>query len=104
MAAEAESPRLRKLMELARWHDEWSERHVEDRRFRPGEHAGPDSDYAVHHIDVDPSADAEAEFMMRAREILGLDPRTGLPVDPPQDPPQDAPNEPSHGRGADDGR
>jgi hypothetical protein len=83
MAAEAESPRLRKLMELARWHDEWAKRHTDDGQFRPEEHPDPDSDYNVHHIDVDPSPDAEAEFMMRAREIMGLDPRTGMPVTPP---------------------
>lgn len=83
MAAEAQSPRLRKLMELARWHDEWAKRHAEDGQFRPEQHPDPDSDYHVHHVDVDPSADAEAEFMMRAREIMGLDPVTGRRVPPP---------------------
>ena len=81
MAAEDESPRLRKMMELARLHDEWARTHADDAGFRPDEHAGPDSDsdsdYNLHNVDVDPSAEAEREFMTRARQIMGLDPRTG---------------------------
>lgn len=75
-----ESPRLRKLMELAKWHDEWSAAHENDGDFRPEEHPRAGSDYNVHHIDVDPSGAAEAEFMMKASKIMGLDPETGLPT------------------------
>ena len=85
MSTENESPRLRKMMELARWHDEWAKTHADDAAFRPDQQSAPGSDYNVHNVDVDPSADAEHEFMMRAREIMGLDPETGRRTRPPED-------------------
>jgi hypothetical protein len=81
----AGSPRLRRMMELARWHDEWAARHAGDAEFRPDAHPGPDSDYNVHNVDVDPSAEAEREFMAGARRIMGLDPVTGMRPAPPED-------------------
>jgi hypothetical protein len=75
-----DSPRLRKLMAVARWHDEWARKHADDGDFRPEEHPEPHSDYAVHHLEVDASPEVEAEFMLKAREIMGLDPQTGLPM------------------------
>ncbi len=76
MALRMDPERRRKLEALSRLHDEWSERHGATAAFRPDEH--PDSDYNLHHVDVDPAPDAEREFLRRAREIMGLDPDSGL--------------------------
>jgi hypothetical protein len=78
MALEMSPDRRRRLEELGRLHSEWVARHVASTPFRPD---GADSDYNVHHVDVEASADAEREFMRRAREIMGLDPETGLWTD-----------------------
>jgi hypothetical protein len=63
--------RRRMLEELAAWHDEWQAKHdVEDVEFVPEDAADqPERKY--------PSAEAEREFMHRARQILGQDPETG---------------------------
>ena len=68
MAPESDSDRDAKLAELSRWHT------------KPEENTEY-SDYNLHYVDVEASAEAEDEYMMRAREIMGLDPVTGLPVD-----------------------
>ena len=66
--------RRRRLVELARWHDEWQRRHgVDDVEFTPEDAA----DHPERHY---PDAAAEREFVHRAREILGQDPETGRPA------------------------
>jgi hypothetical protein len=63
--------RRRMLMELAAWHREWQTRHdVDDVEFVP-------EDAADHPERKYPTAEAEREFMHRAREIMGQDPETG---------------------------
>ena len=80
MAPETDAERQRVLSELSRWHAEWVEKHEKTTPFRArGEH--PVSGLNLHYVDLEASAEAEAEFMMRAREIMGLDPVTGLPVE-----------------------
>jgi hypothetical protein len=71
--------RRRKLLELAAWHREWSAKHADRTPYRP--EGDDDSDYNLHHVDLDADPDAEAEFMHRAREIMGLDPETGRRVE-----------------------
>jgi hypothetical protein len=80
MAPESDSDRDAKLAELSRWHTEWVEKHEPTTPFKPEENTEY-SDYNLHYVDVEASAEAEDEYMMRAREIMGLDPVTGLPVD-----------------------
>ncbi|HKT03696.1 MAG TPA: hypothetical protein VJT31_29565 [Rugosimonospora sp.] len=71
MALQMDPERRRKLMELARWHDEWQAKHgVDDVEFVP-------EDAADHPERGYPTAEAEREYMHRAREILGQDPETG---------------------------
>ena len=71
MALQMDPERRRRLMELARWHDEWQDRHgIDDVEFAP-------EDTAADPARAYPTAEADREFMHRAREILGQDPRTG---------------------------
>jgi hypothetical protein len=79
MALQMDPERRRKLEALSRLHDEWETQYAKDAEFRPEQHPEGDSDYNVHHVDVDPPADAEREFMHRAREVMGLDRETGFP-------------------------
>jgi hypothetical protein len=68
--------RRRRLMELARWREEWQTKHdVDDVEFAPQD-AGTDPDRKY------PSPEAEREFIRRAREIMGQDPDTGLYREP----------------------
>lgn len=71
MALEMDPERRRKLMELARWHDQWQTEHQVD----DAEHVPEGADSAEHRRP--PSPEAEREFMTKAREIMGLDPETG---------------------------
>ncbi len=76
MALRMDPERRRMMMELAAWHREWQARHdVDDVEFVPEDAADqPGSRY--------PSAEADREFMHRAREILGQDPETGRYLEP----------------------
>jgi hypothetical protein len=70
VALQMDPERRRKLMELARWHDQWQAEHqVDDAEFVP---EGADSERRRP-----PTPDAERDFMARAREIMGLDPESG---------------------------
>jgi hypothetical protein len=62
--------RARRLRELAEWHDEWVSKWADRAGFRP-EGRKPDSDYNLHHVDLDAPAEAQEEFYRRAREIMG---------------------------------
>ncbi|SHN03214.1 hypothetical protein [Cryptosporangium aurantiacum] len=64
---------FRRMAELAELHYEWSRRHAAAAELKRNS-AG---DYSVHHLDVDPPAGADDEFIRRAREIEGYDPDTG---------------------------
>ncbi|MGA8112315.1 MAG: hypothetical protein WCA46_01495, partial [Actinocatenispora sp.] len=81
MAARMDPERARKLQALAAWHREWSEKHADTADFRPEGYPDAESDYNLHHVDVHPDPAAEAEFMTRARQIMGLDPETGRSLD-----------------------
>ena len=63
---------VRRMSELAAMHREWTLRHADA---EPKSSDAPD--YSVHHVDVDPPAGAEDEFVRRARQIEGCDPETG---------------------------
>lgn len=65
---------------LSSWHSEWERRHAASTPFRPELHPGED-DYNLHYVDLEASAEAQREFTVRAREILGQDPETGQAVD-----------------------
>jgi hypothetical protein len=72
--------RQERLQALGRWHAEWSAKHAGSTPFRPGEHPG-EEDYNLHYVDLEASPEAEREYTVRAREIMGLDPETGERVD-----------------------
>ena len=75
MALRMDPERSRRLMELARWHDEWQQRHgVDDTEWTPEGATAEDRKRS-------PSPEAEREYMTRAREIMGLDPETGHRVE-----------------------
>ena len=61
----------RRLRELAAWHDEWVAKWADRAGFHSAEHPKPDSDYNWHHVDLDAPPEAEEEFYLRAREIMG---------------------------------
>ncbi|WP_229071629.1 hypothetical protein [Actinoplanes sp. DH11] len=65
---------------LGAWHGEWQRRHAGSTPFRPELHAA-DPDYNLHHVDLEASSEADHEFLVRAREIMGLDPETGAAID-----------------------
>ncbi|GIE84748.1 hypothetical protein [Actinoplanes regularis] len=69
-----------RLGELAGWHSEWQGRHAGSTPYRAEEHPD-DEDYERHHVDVEASAEAETEYTAKARQIMGLDPKTGRRVD-----------------------
>lgn len=70
MALEIHPERRRKLMELARVHDEWQARHgIDDADFTP--------DGASSGRRRTPTPEQEWELERRTREILGQDPDTG---------------------------
>ncbi|WP_204299652.1 hypothetical protein [Actinoplanes campanulatus] len=72
--------REERLRVLSAWHAEWERKHAATTPFRPDLH--PDKpDYNLHHVDIDASSEADWEYTRRAREIMGLDPETGLRVD-----------------------
>lgn len=66
--------RRRRLVALGDLHREWSAKHQQrttaafDASDRPDE-----SDYNLHHVDVDASGAAEDEFHAQARRIMGID-------------------------------
>lgn len=66
-----------RLRAVGSWHAEWERKHAATTPFRPERHA-PDSGYNLHHVDVDASPEADWEYIRRSREIMGLDPETGL--------------------------
>jgi hypothetical protein len=66
--------------QLGQWYDEWSAKHEPTTPFRPEEHP-EDDDYNLYHTFYDADAEAFSELMTRSREISGLDPETGLPVE-----------------------
>lgn len=71
MALKMDPERRRMMMELAAWHRKWQAKHdVDDTDLVP-------EDAADHPERRYPSAEADREFMYRAREILGQDPETG---------------------------
>ncbi|MBW6436339.1 hypothetical protein KZ829_21605 [Actinoplanes hulinensis] len=72
--------RAERLRALSAWHAEWERKHAATTPFRPELHPG-ESDYNLHHVDVDASPEADREYTLRAREIMGLDPETGLRLD-----------------------
>ena len=72
--------REQRMAALGSWHSEWVRRHAATTPFRPELHAGED-DYNLHHVDLDASPEAEHEYTVRAREILGKDPETGETID-----------------------
>ncbi|MEV4843014.1 hypothetical protein AB0K20_07320 [Micromonospora matsumotoense] len=70
MAMNVDPERQRRLRELAELHARWQATHqVDDVDFTP---EGADSTHRRS-----PSAQAQREYMRRAREIMGLDPDTG---------------------------
>ena len=70
----------RRQRALSAWHAEWTRKHAGTTPFRPDLH--PDKpDYNLHHVDVDASPEADWEYTRRAREIMGLDPETGLHIE-----------------------
>jgi hypothetical protein len=69
-----------RLRALATWHEEWERRHADTTPFRPELHAD-DPDYNLHYVDLEASPEAQREFNRRSREIMGLDPDTGIWID-----------------------
>lgn len=69
-----------RLRALSRWHAEWERKHTATTPFHP-ERFPDDPDYNLHYVDVEASPEADWEYTVRAREIMGLDPETGLAVD-----------------------
>jgi hypothetical protein len=69
-----------RLAALSSWHAEWQRKHEASTPFRPELHTGAE-DYNLHSVDLEASTEAEREFTMRAREIMGLDPVTGAKID-----------------------
>lgn len=67
--------RVRRLQELGDWHREWTARHASQAAFRPDEHPKQDSDYNLHHVDLDAPVEALDEFHARARQIMGINAR-----------------------------
>jgi hypothetical protein len=65
--------RVRRLTELGEWHRDWQARNADAAAFRPGDHPKRDSDYNVHHVDLDAPVEAQGVFHRGAREIMGLD-------------------------------
>ncbi|GAA3805454.1 ADP-ribosylglycohydrolase family protein [Amycolatopsis tucumanensis] len=66
----------RRSRKMSDWHYEWTMRHVDRAPF--GMEQRPEgSDYNLHHLEVDPPADAEAEYLQRQREIMLADHGTG---------------------------
>jgi hypothetical protein len=65
--------RIRRLRELAEWHDEWVKKWADRAGFHPQEHPRQDSDYNLHHVDLDAPPEAQQEFYERAQQIMGLD-------------------------------
>ncbi|WP_232344899.1 hypothetical protein [Actinoplanes awajinensis] len=72
--------RAERLRALGAWHAEWQAKHAGSTPFRPERYPG-DSDYNQHYVDVEASPEADWEYTVRAREIMGLDPETGQPLD-----------------------
>ncbi|MBT8225596.1 MAG: hypothetical protein HKP61_11860 [Dactylosporangium sp.] len=72
--------RQERLLALSAWHREWEQKHADSTPLRAEEHP-EDSDYYLHHVDMDASPEAQWEFTRRAREIMGLDPETGRLLD-----------------------
>lgn len=72
--------RRARLVALGELHRTWVAGATKTAAFRPeGRPAG--SDYNQHNADVDATAAREDAFHRQAREIMGLDPDTGRPVD-----------------------
>ena len=92
MALHMDPERQRKLAELARWHDEWQAKHRVDHAEHTPDGAEPEQarppspeaevEFMVKAREImghprPPSPDEQQDFKARAREILGLDPETG---------------------------
>jgi hypothetical protein len=69
--------RVERLRRLAELHDEFVRRNL-DAPFHPeGRREG--SDYNQHYADLEAPTSEQDEFLRQAREIMELDPETGLP-------------------------
>jgi hypothetical protein len=75
-----EPSQTERMTALGSWHAEWARKHRASTPFRPELNAELE-DYAEHYVDLEASPEAQAEFDVRAREILGLDPETGQRID-----------------------
>ena len=62
---------VRRLDELAEWHREWVATWANRAGFHPEQHPKRDSDYNLHHVDLDAPPRAQEEFYRRARDIMG---------------------------------
>jgi hypothetical protein len=65
---------------LSAWHAEWERKHAATTPYHP-ERYPDDPAYHEHHVTVEASPEADWEYTVRAREIMGLDPETGEFVD-----------------------
>lgn len=65
---------------MSAWHAKWERKHAATTPFRPEQHP-EGSGYNLHHVDVDAPPEADWEYIKRSREIMGLDPETGLNMD-----------------------
>ncbi|WIM97994.1 hypothetical protein ACTOB_001562 [Actinoplanes oblitus] len=65
---------------LGAWHAEWERKHAATTPYHPERHPD-DPAYHEHHVTVEASPEADWEYTVRAREIMGLDPETGQRVD-----------------------
>jgi hypothetical protein len=69
-----------RLRQLGAWHAEWQRRHAPTTPFRP-ERYPDDPAYDQHYVDVEASREADWEYTVRAREIMGQDRETGQQID-----------------------
>lgn len=60
--------RRRRMVELAEWHRDWTERRLSNTGFHPDTNDA--EDYNMHYVDVEADDDA---FHTRARQIMGID-------------------------------
>ena len=65
---------IRRTRELTAWHREWVAKWADRAGFHPEEHPKADSDYNLHHVDLDAPQEALDEYHRRADEIMGRTP------------------------------
>jgi hypothetical protein len=74
MALDMDPEERRKLMELARIHDEWQQKYeIDDAEWTPDGADGPNR--------RSPTIEQQWEYVRKAREIAGQDPETGRYLD-----------------------